>query len=60
MERVETEIAGLPWAQKRFPYQRKCSRWLRESYARLDADARTTVDALLDGTGCEALFDARG
>lgn len=59
-ERVETEIAGRPWVQRPFPYQRKCLRWLRESHARLDADASKTVDALLEGTGCEALFAERG
>ena len=53
---VETEIAGKPWLQQPFPYQRKCLGWLRESYAALDDDARSRVDALLDGTGCEALF----
>jgi len=55
-ERVETEIAGQPWLQKPFPYQKKCLAWLRESHARLDAEARSTVDELLAGTGCEALF----
>jgi hypothetical protein len=55
-ERVETEIAGQPWVQKPFPYQRKCLTWLRESHARLDAEARSTVDGFLAGTGCEALF----
>jgi hypothetical protein len=55
-ERVETEIAGQPWVQKPFPYQRKCLAWLRESHAALDPTARTTVDRLLAGTGCEVLF----
>ncbi len=55
-ERVETEIAGRPWVQKPFPYQGKCLRWLRESHARLDASARSTVSDLLAGTGCESLF----
>ncbi len=55
-EKVETEIAGKPWVQKPFPYQRKCLAWLRESHAGLDTTARATVDGLLDGTGCEALF----
>ena len=55
-ERVETEIAGKPWVQKPFPYQGKCLTWLREGYGRLDASARKRVDALLDGSGCEALF----
>jgi glutathione S-transferase len=55
-ERVETEIAGRPWVQKPFPYQRKCLGWLRESHAKLDSDARKTVDGFLEGTGCEVLF----
>ena len=29
---------------------------MREAYAALDVDARSRVDALLDGTGCEVLF----
>jgi len=55
-ERVETEIDGRPWVQKPFPYQRKCLAWLRESHAKLDPQARRTVDAYLEGTGCEVLF----
>ena len=55
-EKVETEIAGRPWIQKPFPYQRKCLGWLRESYAGLDPEARKTVDGVLAGTGCEVLF----
>jgi glutathione S-transferase len=55
-ERVETEIAGKPWVQKPFPYQGKCLKWLRESHASLAPEARNRVDALLKGTGCEALF----
>jgi len=55
-EQVETEIAGRPWVQKPFPYQRKCLAWLRESYGRLDESARKSVDAMLEGTGCEQLF----
>ena len=55
-EQVETTIDGRPWVQKPFPYQRKCLRWLREAHAALAADDRAAVDALLAGTGCEALF----
>jgi len=55
-EQVETEIDGRPWVQKPFPYQRKCLGWLRESHAKLDAQARATVGDYLAGTGCEALF----
>ncbi len=55
-EKVEAEIAGKPWVQKPFPYQKKCLTWLRESYSALDDGARKTVDGLLEGSGCEALF----
>ena len=55
-ELVETEIAGRPWVQKPFSYQKKCLGWLRESYAKLDPGARKTVDGFLEDTGCEALF----
>ena len=55
-ERVECEIDGRPWVQQPFPYQGKCLQWLRDDYARLDADARGFVDATLSGTGCETLF----
>ena len=37
-------------------YQRKCLKWIREEYAKLSADDRRAVDALLAGTGCEILF----
>jgi glutathione S-transferase len=53
---VETEIAGRPWIQKPFPYQRKCLGWLRESHAALAAEPRRVVDGVLEGTGCESLF----
>jgi len=55
-EQVEAEIAGRPWVQQPFPYQKKCLGWLRESYAGLDSEARGAVDGVLRGTGCEALF----
>jgi glutathione S-transferase len=54
-ERVECSIDGRPWVQQPFPYQGKCLRWLRESYAALAPDDRRTVDTLLAGTGCERL-----
>jgi len=56
-ERVETEISGRAWVQQPFPYQRKCLGWLRQSHAALDPAARARADSLLDGTGCEALFE---
>ena len=55
-ETVEAEVEGLPWVQEPFPYQAKCLQWVRQEYARLDGADRETVDRLLDGTGCEALF----
>jgi glutathione S-transferase len=55
-EQMETTIDGRPWVQKPFPYQGKCLRWLRESYAALsDADQRA-VDGIIAGSGCESLF----
>jgi glutathione S-transferase len=53
---VECEIDGRKWLQKSFPYQGKCLRWLREKYGTLVPGDRAAVDALLSGTGCEALF----
>ena len=55
-ETVEAEVEGLPWVQQPFPYQAKCLQWVRQEYARLDGADRDFVDALLAGTGCEALF----
>jgi glutathione S-transferase len=55
-ERVECTIDGRKWVQKPFPYQGKCLRWLCEGFAALAADDREFVDALLSGTGCEALL----
>lgn len=55
-EQVECVIDGRPWVQRPFPYQGKCLRWLREGRAALAATDRAAVDALLAGTGCEALF----
>ena len=56
-EQVECEVDGQPWQQVPFVYQAKCLRRLKEAYAALDAAARTSVDQLLDGTGCEVLFN---
>ena len=55
-ERVEGTIDGRPWIQKPFPYQGKCLAWLRQAHAGLAVDDRSAVDAILAGTGCEALF----
>ena len=55
-ERVECTVAGRPWVQRPFPYQGKCLTWLREGRERLTRSDRVAVDALLEGTGCAALF----
>ena len=51
-------IDGHPYSQGTFVYQRKCLKWIREEYAKLSANDRRDVDALLAGTGCEILFKA--
>jgi hypothetical protein len=56
LERVETEIDGHPWVQEPFPYQGKCLAWLRAGRDALGAADRRALDALLAGSGCEALF----
>ena len=55
-EQVECTIDGHRWAQRTFPYQGKCLRWLREQYGALRPDDRCAVDSILKGSGCEALF----
>jgi glutathione S-transferase len=56
-ERVECEIDGRPWVQQPFPYQRKCLAALRAERSKLDPSNRSALDALLAGTGCDALFE---
>jgi len=55
---VECTIDGRPWVQQPFPYQGKCLQWLREAYEVLAAEERQRLDAVLAGSGCEALFRA--
>ena len=55
-DEVTCEIDGKPWVQKPFPYQGKCLKSLRAEYAGLSTGDRDGVDAVLAGTGCEALF----
>lgn len=52
----ETQIDGAPWTQQSFPYQAKCLRWIREQYQALSNADRSRVDAVLAGTGCDALL----
>ena len=55
-DQVETEVEGLPWRQPPFPYQAKCLQWLRASHGALNAISRAQVDALMQASGCSALF----
>lgn len=52
----EAEIDGCQWAQKTFPYQAKCLKWINEEYRALSETDRERVNQLLAGTGCEALL----
>ena len=52
----ETQIDGATWTQQTFPYQAKCLRWTNEHYQALSDEDRERVDALLDGTGIEAML----
>jgi len=54
--RMECEIDGRSWAQRSFPYQAKCLRWLRAARADLSPGDRSAAGALLAGSGCEVLF----
>jgi hypothetical protein len=53
---VECTIDGRPWTQRPFPYQRRCLHALRDARAALGTADRAAADAVLAGTGCEALF----
>lgn len=57
-EQVECTIGGRPWVQRPFPYQGKCLQTLRQQHSTLAAEDRRAVDAVLEGTGCERLFEA--
>ncbi len=55
-DEVVCEIDGREYRQGPFKYQGKCLGWLRADYAALSNGDRNRVDAVLEGTGCEALF----
>ncbi len=55
-EQMETTIDGKPWVQPTFPYQGKCLQWINDEYRKLDNVARSQVDAVLDGTGCDSMI----
>ena len=55
-DEARAQVDGGEWRQRPFAYQAKCLQALRAGYARLADEDRAAVDALLAGTGCEALF----
>ena len=55
-ESWETEIDGVVWSQKAFPYQAKCLKWIRKEFENLSVEDRTKVLEILDGSGCEKLL----
>lgn len=52
----ESAIDGRPWTQPTFPYQAKCLSWLQESFAGLEPSDGAAFRSLIEGTGCESLF----
>lgn len=53
---VSTQVDGLPWEQKPFPYQAKCVRWLREARNRLNNSDQDRFSQLIAGTDVDKLF----
>ena len=56
-DEVVCQIDGREFRQAPFGYQGKCLAWLRDAHAALGDADRSRVDAVLDGTGCEQLFE---
>ena len=54
-DEVVCEIDGSEYRQAPFKYQAKCLTWIRDEYAALSDADRSRVDAVLAGTGCDAL-----
>jgi glutathione S-transferase len=52
VERSEINVWGLPYALSPFKYQVKCLQLLRDRFAALEAQHRTTLRSLLERTGC--------
>lgn len=53
----ETIIDGQRWSQPVFPYQAKCLEVLRQERSKLPKAVQLSLSDLLNGTGCEKLFD---
>jgi len=55
-EQMQTTIDGHPWEQPAFPYQAKCLQWINAEYQQLDTNARSQIDSIVSGTGCETIL----
>ncbi len=53
---MATNIDGQPWEQPTFPYQAKCLQWINEEYQQLGSNGQGQIDAIFEGTGCEAMI----
>ncbi len=54
---VNCMVEDKTWRQTTFPYQTHCVDRIRAEYEALDSKVRSKIDALLAGTGCEALVN---
>lgn len=54
---VNCVVDDKTWRQTTFPYQANCVDWIRAEYEALNSTERSIIDALLAGTGCEALLN---
>ena len=55
-DQMETTIDGQPWTQPTFPYQAKCLQWINAEYQKLDATAKSQIDDILAGSGCDTII----
>ncbi|HEY5239688.1 MAG TPA: hypothetical protein VIJ62_15000, partial [Rhizomicrobium sp.] len=51
-ETFTVTLLDKPYEQGAFKYQAKCLAELRAAYTRLEADAKASVDPLLEEAGC--------
>ena len=52
----ETQIDGVRWKQKKFPYQAKCLTWINEEFNQLGEDDQHKVRSFLSKVGCAKLI----
>jgi glutathione S-transferase len=56
-ETWETELNGLTWKQKTFPYQVKCLQWIKEEFNYLSKEDKKFVLNYLDGTNINLILE---